>query len=322
VWPKLICPIDSLVLNTHGEEMLCRNGHHWKIVRGIPRIVTNVNKYTYSFGIQWNVYHKTQLDSYTNTTISYDRTKYCLGEKCWEKLQNPEPIHILEIGCGAGRFTEVFLNKSSAYVTSVDLSSAVEANQKNCPQNDRHRIIQADLLRLPFDPQQFDIVFCLGVVQHTPNPEQSIYKLYEQVKPGGWLIFDHYTYNLSSYTKSALLIRQVLKRLSPENGLKCTNRIVEILFPLHRAVRRRRTLQMLLSRISPVISYYHVYTQLNDKLQYEFALLDTHDSLTDWYKHHRTKRQIKRVLQEYDADDIYCEYGGNGVEARCRKPNN
>ena len=36
-------------------------------------------------------------------------------------------------------------------------------------------------MELPFKPMQYDIVICLGVIQHTPNPEKTIKKLYEQV---------------------------------------------------------------------------------------------------------------------------------------------
>ena len=68
---------------------------------------------------------------------------------------------------------------------TVDMSTAVEANQENLPQTDRHRIVQADAVRLPFAPRQYDIVFCLGVIQHTPVPEETIEKLYAHVKPGG-----------------------------------------------------------------------------------------------------------------------------------------
>jgi hypothetical protein len=77
---------------------------------------------------------------------------------------------------------------------------------------------------------------------------------------------------------------------------------------------------LLLNRISPVISYYAAFPQLNDQQQEEWALLDTHDSLTDWYKNLRSKKQIINVLKKLGAVDISCNYGGNGVEAICKKP--
>jgi SAM-dependent methyltransferase len=47
-----------------------------------------------------------------------------MGDELFSSLAGK---HVLEAGCGAGRFTEVLL-KAGAYVTSIDLSSAVEAN--------------------------------------------------------------------------------------------------------------------------------------------------------------------------------------------------
>ena len=280
-------------------------------------MISQENNYAEAFGLQWQTYRRTQLDSYTETTISQDRARRCLGLKCWEILHNQERTDVLEVGCGAGRFTEILLS-TKAFVTSVDYSSAVEANKENFPEHPRHRILQGDVLRLPFPAGQYDIVFCLGVIQHTPKPEETIEKLYAQVKRGGWLVIDHYAYSVSHATKTAPLFRFILRRLSPADGLKWTKRIVDMFFPLHRAVRKHRIAQALLSRVSPVLSYYHALP-LSDELQREWALLDTHDTLTDWYKHLRTKGQIRRVLETLDAVDIWCEYGGNGIEARCQR---
>jgi 2-polyprenyl-3-methyl-5-hydroxy-6-metoxy-1,4-benzoquinol methylase len=281
-------------------------------------MVAQSSTYADAFGLQWKTYRKTQLDTYTKTTLSRDRARRCLGDECWRALHGDEEMNVLEVGCGAGRFTEVLLS-TNARVTSIDMSSAVDANQENFPQNQRHRIFQADVLRLPFVPQQYDVVFCLGVIQHTPNTEETIQKLYDQVRPGGWLVIDHYTYNLSEFTKLAFLYRMVLCRMRPDQGLKWSRRLVNVFLPLHKAVRRSRIAQALLSRVSPVLAYYH-FLPLDDALQREWALLDTHDQLTDWYKRFRTRGQIKKTLEGLRAESIWCTYGGNGVEARCRRP--
>ena len=49
-------------------------------------------------------------------------------------------------------------------------------------------------------------------------------------------------------------------------------------------------------------------------------MVDTHDSLTDWYKHFRTQGQIRRSLERLGLREIWCQYGGNGVEARGKRP--
>jgi 2-polyprenyl-3-methyl-5-hydroxy-6-metoxy-1,4-benzoquinol methylase len=316
-WPEIVCPLDR-GLTAGDRAVVCEFGHRWRIDRGIPRMVPSGANYAESFGLQWRTYRTTQLDSHTGTTLSRDRARRCMGEECWQLLHSNRRPHVLEVGCGAGRFTEVLLS-TGAYVTSTDLSDAVDANQETFPQDAKHRIIQADIGALPFVPRQYDVVFCLGVVQHTPSPERTIEKLYEQVRPGGWLVIDHYTYSLSEFTKTAPLVRLVLRRVSPETGLRWSNRLVDWFLPAHRAVRHHRFAQMLLSRVSPVLVYYHVLP-VGDQLQREWALLDTHDALTDRYKHFRTTRQISTCLRRLGAESIWCERGGNGVEARCRRP--
>jgi SAM-dependent methyltransferase len=316
--PVIVCPADGQALAAADGNLVCARGHEWRTRLGIPRMIPGEQTYADAFGLQWNVYRKTQLDSYSGMPLSRDRARRCLGEEAWNLLHRHSGTDVLEVGCGAGRFTEVLL-ATGARLTSVDLSSAVEANQENFPQNEHHRVLQADVMQLPFAPRQYDIVFCLGVIQHTPSPEATIEKLYEQVRPGGWLVIDHYTYTLSRFTKTAPLFRSVLRRLPPEQGLKWTERLVALFFPLHRVARRSRMAQALLSRVSPVLAYFHSYPSMNDALQRQWSLLDTHDALTDWYKHYRTKGQIRRVLERLGAVDIQCEYGGNGVEARCRR---
>jgi 2-polyprenyl-3-methyl-5-hydroxy-6-metoxy-1,4-benzoquinol methylase len=311
---KWYCPVHQSPLKTRDEALVCDDGCSYPQINDIPRFVSSDN-YSAAFGSQWKKYRLTQLDSYTGVTISRSRLARCLGDALWADLKDKQ---LLEAGCGAGRFTEVLLEKG-AHVTSVDLSDAVDANQENCPQNGRHRIAQADILRLPVRAQQFDIVLCLGVVQHTPDPERTIQALYQQVKPGGWFVFDHYTYNFLYYTKMAPYFRMVFRRLSAERGLVWSEYLVNRLLPVHKRLQHARLLHFLFSRFSPVLCYYRSYPELNDQLQREWALLDTHDGLTDWYKHFRTREQIEQVLESLGASEIASSYGGIGVEARARR---
>ncbi len=74
-----------------------------------------------------------------------------------------------------------------------------------------------------------------------------------------------------------------------------------------------------ISRVSPLLTYCHVYPDLSHALQREWALLDTHDSLTDWFKHLRTPEQIRATLESLGGIDTVSVPGGIGVEARCRR---
>jgi SAM-dependent methyltransferase len=313
--PPYLCPAHGQELVAVTNRLVCPGGEAYPVREGIPRFVADAN-YADAFGLQWKMYRKTQLDSYSGTSITRDRLRRCLGENIWMKLAG---MQVLECGCGAGRFTEILLSEG-AHVTSVDLSSAVDANAENFPVTDRHRIAQADIGRLPFAPRQFDAVVCLGVVQHTPDPEATISSLAAHVKPGGWLIIDHYTYSLSWWTKTAPLFRAALRRLPPARGLRWTERLVDLFLPLHKATRGFHPAHALVSRISPVLTYYRTHPELSGELQREWALLDTHDSLTDWYRHLRSRKAIRRALEVAGLTSIWCEKGGNGVEARAMRP--
>src|SRR5688500_4545224 len=171
------------------SALACPEGCRIPVSRGIPRFVAS-DGYASAFGLQWTHFRRTQLDSFTGTTISRDRLARCLGAS----LDVVRGKVVLEAGCGAGRFTELLL-AAGARVVATDLSVAVEANYENCAQRDAYFVCQADLRTLPVRPGSFDIVLCLGVIQHTPSPEESIGALASYVKPGGMLVIDHYSYD-------------------------------------------------------------------------------------------------------------------------------
>lgn len=290
------------------------DGVEIETVGGIPRFVPS-GSYASLFGDQWKQYKKTQLDSYSGLPITADRLNRCLGP-LKDKLAGKS---VLEAGCGAGRFTEILLQKGANLVSS-DMSSAVEVNAENFPITEKHTVIQADINDMPYADNTFDVVVCLGVIQHTPDPEQTIKSLYELVKPGGYLVIDHYAFLRSYMFRLAPLYRMSLKRKSSDETIPATRRLVAKYLPLHKKYAKNRLMSILLNRISPVITYYNAFPGLSDQQQEEWALLDTHDSLTDWNKHFRNKKQIRNTLEKLGAVDIWCESGGNGVEARCKKP--
>ncbi len=300
--------------------LVCRLGCRVSAVHGIPRFVASEG-YAAGFGRQWKKFSRTQLDSFTGSTISRDRLTRCLGGS----LAILRDKSILEVGCGAGRFTELLL-EAGARVLAIDLSSAVEANYDNCCGAAGYFVCQADLSALPARPGSFDFVICLGVIQHTPEPEGTIATLCDFVTPGGSLVIDHYRYDAADMTRVRQWLRSFLIRRDPRFALRFVRAMVAVLWPAHRllwrlsgyrwfAAARQRWL-----RLSPVLDYHDYYAQLGPWLLYAWASLDTHDALTDFYKHKRTVEQIVACLQRLGLADVEASYGGNGVEARALKP--
>src|SRR5437868_5267249 len=86
------------------------------ITNGIPRFVEPDN-YASSFGYQWNLFRKEQLDTYNGTTLSADRF---WSETAWNKEQLKDKW-VLDAGCGAGRFLDA-ASQSEAQIVGIDIS--------------------------------------------------------------------------------------------------------------------------------------------------------------------------------------------------------
>ena len=321
--PELCCLKHSQPLTAEPvespSELVCPEGCSVPVVRGVPRFV-DASNYASGFGLQWNTFRRTQLDSYTGLTISRDRLTRCFGGP----LDMLRGKSVLEVGCGAGRFTELMLG-AGARVFACDLSQAVEANYENCKQWPDYFVCQADARQLPVVPHSFDFVLCIGVIQHTPSPEETIAALARQVKPGGMLVIDHYTH---WYVQNFLQrnLRRLLIRLPARIALPVTLGMARTLVPLHRlslVCKGRRGLWRLrdsLIKHSPLIDYYEIFPQMGNRTVSEWMLLDTHDALTDYYKHLRTREEIEASLRSCGLIDLEASYDGNGVEARGRMP--
>lgn len=311
-------PLNGGLLVVESGEMISSSGHHYPIISGIPRFVGAEN-YSADFGAQWNMFPKTQLDSFSGVDVSESRLARCLQGN----LSSLKGKKVLEAGSGAGRFTEILL-KHGAIVHSFDFSSAVEANAKNNGDHDNLVLVQGDIRKIPFQKASYDYVICLGVLQHTPDPEESIQCLFEMVCPGGGLVIDHYPWKWriilpTPIGESIALYRQLILRLPRKSRFKFVQKVTDFWFPLHWYFKDSLFVQRILRRVSPVIFHYPDIKLRDRQMYYEWALLDTHDATTDFYKHRRTVNQIRVALENMDTSDLVVQAGGNGVEAFCRK---
>lgn len=313
-------PDDGGQLRLGNGQLYSESGHSYPIIRGIPRFVGTEN-YSNNFGNQWNLFPRTQLDSFTGLDHSETRLARCLQGK----LTSLKSKKVLEAGSGAGRFTEILL-KHGAVVDSFDYSSAVEANAMNNGHSQNLVLVQADIRKIPFPRRSYDYVLCLGVLQHTPSPEESIRCLWEMVKPGGSLAFDHYLWKWRHILPppiggAGIVWRRIILRLPKHVTFKFVKVLTDFWFPWHWRFKDSIVAQRILRRMSPVHFYYPHYKLRDRQMYYDWALLDTHDGTTDFYKHHRKPQQIREFLEQLGASDIVVGIGGNGVEAFCRKGN-
>jgi len=304
---------------------ICPNGHNFPVVNRIPRFVSNSN-YARSFGVQWNSFNLTQLDSYTKTNYSFTRLQRIAGN-----IGIFYNRKILEVGFGAGRFTEIILSQHGK-LFSFDISNAVEANYDYLKSiNQDWFVCQADVGNLPLAPEQFEIVVCIGVIQHTDDQLATLKNLVNQLAPGGLLLIDFYS-DSYPYTAVRKICRFFILMLSIRFRLRAVKFLVSVGWPIHRSFKKivknkflgRFTLFQKLRYgfigISPIVDHSDAYENLSPKILRQWAILDTHDTLTDTYKHLTSNLAAKNLLELAGFINIEIKSGGNGIEARGMKP--
>jgi len=306
---RFISPRNRAPLMLDGEFLRSDAGDAIPIVSGIPRFTPA--GYAEGFGIQWNRFAKTQLDSYTGATISRDRLCRILGGD----FRLATGARVLEVGAGAGRFTEV-LALHAGELQAADLSSAIDANRANNARFANVGFAQASIYELPFANESFDLAVCLGVIQHTPDPAEALRCLGAKVKRGGHVAVDFYRLRLSFITRIGLLIaRRLLRGREPASAFRSVTRIYQRLEPFHRRFGRSTLAYLLITRFSPIVTYYHRKDwTLSEELRREWGYLDTHDSLTDRYKFLFTIRQVRELCRRLGLRPVRLAPGGNGIE--------
>jgi SAM-dependent methyltransferase len=276
-----------------GGSLRCVSCHTvFPVVRGIPRFVPSEN-YAGNFGLQWNTFRTTQLDSHSGTTISRDRF---LGSTGWSEA-DLRGRRVLDVGCGAGRFAEVALSLG-AEVVAVDYSSAVDATLENLGHHPRLRVIQADIFKLPFAPESFDFVYCLGVLQHTPDVGAAFRALPRMVRPGGGLAVDLYPRLLRNLLTGKYWVRPITRRMARDRLFRICRRAVPMLLPISLQLGRVPFFGRQLRKVLPISNYEGVHPLSPDQLR-EWALLDTYDMLAPVHDHPQTARTLLRWFSEH-----------------------
>jgi SAM-dependent methyltransferase len=283
-------------------------GYSSRIKDGIPRFVPEEN-YADSFGFQWNIHQKTQLDSYTRLSVSRDRL---FSVTQWSNKLPGE--RILEAGSGAGRFTEILL-ETGADVFSFDFSCAVEANWKNNGHMPNLHLFQGDIYNIPLAKNSFDKVFCLGVLQHTPSPERAFKNLASYVKPGGDLVVDVYRGGFLARLQWKYLLRPLTKQMKRARLYNGISMVVPILIPFTRVMGKY--FGRVGARLSPIVEY--SYLGLPPEINRDWAVLDTFDMYSPAHDHPQTINTMKRWFTEAGFVVILVQNGPNGVVGRGKK---
>ena len=187
---------------------------------------------------------------------------------------------------------------TGADVVSVDFSSAIEVAAGNNAGSDRLHAVQADIFSLPFKLGVFDKIFCLGVIQHTPNPRGAFEALPPLGKPGGEVTVDVYVRERMTRLNPRYMIRPITKKL-PRNVLyKLISTSVPVLLPIKSFFRRRVSFfGRYVAGVIPVANYIGVYP-LTSQQHVEWSILDTFDALSPYYDSPRSLAEVDSWLDD------------------------
>lgn len=92
---------------------------------------------------------------------------------------------VVDCGCGGGQHV-AFVAPYARSVVGIDLNTTELAVRHNAI-NPNVSFVSGDLAEVAL-PRQYDIVYCIGVLQHTQNPDTTFANISTFVKPGGKLL--------------------------------------------------------------------------------------------------------------------------------------
>ena len=124
---------------------------------------------------------------------------------------------VLDVGCGGGILSESMARRA-AHVTGIDLAAkplgvarlhALESGVANVD----YREIATEALAAE-QPAAFDVVTCMEMLEHVPDPAAVVHACMELVRPDGWVFFSTLNRNPKSFL-FAIIGAEYLLRLLP-----------------------------------------------------------------------------------------------------------
>jgi SAM-dependent methyltransferase len=157
-------------------------GATYAVTGGVPRLLPGAlshpeTRTSTAFGTQWKILGELS-DVFRAEFQSYLEPV---------PLSEFSGLAVLDAGCGMGKFSLAAAEAGARAVVAVDLSDAVDVAFSHLRRVSGAHVVQASIAEPPFRAGAFDLVFSIGVLHHTPDPETSFLKLVPLVRPGGRL---------------------------------------------------------------------------------------------------------------------------------------
>jgi len=203
---------------------------------------------------------------------------------------------ILECGCGGGQHTN-FMAKYANSITAVDLNTIDLAKKRNALYTNI-KFIEADIAQMDLK-KQFDIVVCIGVLQHTDNPDHTIKNLKKHLKPGGLLLLWCYSMEGNFLVKNIVepIRKKFLAKISRKQLVVISKVITSMLYlPIY-------SLYLLPITVLP----YYQYFQNFRKMSFYRNMLNVFDKLNAPQTIFFSKNQILEFVSNFQNINL-CHY--------------
>lgn len=121
--------------------------------------------------------------------------------------------NLIDVGCGGGILSEA-LSVAGAHVTGIDLApqsieiAKLHLHESNLSIN--YKCVDVQDIANEY-PEQFDVVTCMEMLEHVPQPEVIIENCIKLLKPGGIAFFSTINRTFKSYTLGVLAAEYILK---------------------------------------------------------------------------------------------------------------
>lgn len=122
---------------------------------------------------------------------------------------------VIDVGCGGGILSEAMAARG-AIVTGIDLSDkalkVAKLHLLESGQQVDYRKMTVESMAVE-NPHHYDVVTCMEMLEHVPNPASVIQSCARLVKPNGWVFFSTLNRNLKSYLFAIIGAEYILNLL-------------------------------------------------------------------------------------------------------------
>jgi SAM-dependent methyltransferase len=267
-----------------------------------------------AYGLQWNRFRIIREDEDRATFAN--RTGFGDADLAGKT--------ILDGGCGMGRYLRVAAGRGAAMVVGIDLSLAVEAARELTAGRPEVAIIRGDLLRPPFAEGSFDLIYSIGVIDHTPDPRAAFLELARLLRPGGRIA-------IWIYERESPAVERIMnahRAISTRLPLGVLLALCKVTAPIGLVKRR-----LMASRWKPVerlgVALHALTIGVSMHPDAEVRVCDTLDWYAPKYLSRHTVEEVAGWFAEAGLCDVvdlsrgqsfYHEGQGNGVNLSGRRP--